>query len=100
MSPQSTGSATVTAPALSWVERAILSILDGCPEDEVSGRDLRSVLRRHGFRRTAPAFYFTMMGLEDKGLVTCREEIRRVDGMAVKDRYYQRRPEFRVREDS
>jgi hypothetical protein len=80
----------VATPALSGVERALLAILDSYPEEEVSGRALRSLLRGHGFRRTAPAFYFTMMNLEDKGLIACREEVRVVEGIEVKDRYYQR----------
>jgi hypothetical protein len=29
-----------------------------------------------------------MMSLEDKGLVTCREEVRVVDGVEIRERYY------------
>src|SRR4051812_38366086 len=79
-----------TMPALSPVEQAILALLDRYSGDEVSGRSLRSLLRGRGFRRTAPAFYFTMMRLEDKGLVLCREEVRVVEGLEVRDRYYRR----------
>jgi hypothetical protein len=75
-------------PELSKVERAVLAILDRSLEEEVPGRTLRTQLQNQGFRRTAPAFYFTMMNLEDKGLVTCREEVRVVDGVEIKDRYY------------
>jgi hypothetical protein len=72
------------------VERTLLAILEGWPAEEISGRDLRSLLRGCGFRRTAPSFYFTMMGLEDKGLVACRERVRLVNGVEVKDRFYRR----------
>ena len=78
----------MTAPALTNVERAILAILETRPQEEVSGRSLRSRLRGYGFRRSAPAFYFTMMHLEDKGLVACREEVRVVDEVEVTDRFY------------
>ncbi len=78
-------------PALSPVEQAILALLDHYPGEEVPGRSLRGLLRGLGFRRTAPAFYFTMMRLEDKGLVACREEVRVVGGVAVTDRYYSSR---------
>jgi hypothetical protein len=80
----------LTTPLLSKVEQAILALLDRCPDAEVSGRTLRSLLRDQGFRRTAPAFYFTMMQLQDKGLVACREEVRVVEEVEVRDRYYTR----------
>jgi hypothetical protein len=75
-------------PALSHVERAILDILGCSPEEEVQGRDLRGLLRSRGFRRSAPALIFTMLNLEDKGMVRCREEVRVVDGVEIRDRYY------------
>lgn len=73
---------------LTKVEVAILEILDGFDGEEVPGRELRGLLQSWGFRRSAPAFVFTMMNLEDKGLVTCREEARIVDGLEVRDRFY------------
>jgi hypothetical protein len=78
----------VTASPLTKIEQAILEILEIDPRHEILERDLRSVVRSRGFRRTAPAFVFTMMSLEDKGLVDCREEIRIVDGVTITDRYY------------
>lgn len=74
--------------ALSAVERAVLDILADRPGEEVAGRVLRGLLSNRGFRRSAPALVFTMMGLADKGLVSCREEVAVVDGMEVRDRYY------------
>jgi hypothetical protein len=70
------------------VEQAILEILDGYPGGEVQGRELRALLQSRGFRRTAPAFVFTMMRLEDKGLIRCFEEVRAVDGVEIRDRSY------------
>ena len=84
-------SRAVTTPALSKVEQAILDILAGFPGEEVLGRDLRGLLRSRGFRRSAPALVFTMMSLEDKGLVTCREELRFMDGVEIRERYYSSR---------
>jgi len=78
----------MNAPALSKVERAILDILAGFSGDEVPGRELRGLLRSRGFRRSAPALVFTMLSLEDKELVSCREEVRVVDGVEIRDRYY------------
>lgn len=71
---------------LAKVEQAVLDIL--ASGEEIDGRDLRGMLTSRGFRRSAPALVFTMMNLVDKGLVACREEIRVVDGVEVKDRYY------------
>jgi DNA-binding transcriptional ArsR family regulator len=78
----------VTAQPLTRIEQAIVQILDIDSRREVLGREMRSLLRRLGFRRSAPALVFTMKSLEDKGLVDCREEIRIVDGVTVTDRYY------------
>jgi hypothetical protein len=78
----------VTALALSKVEQAILAILASFPGDEITGRDLRGQLRRRGFRRSAPALVFTMMSLEDKGLVTCREEVRIHESVEIRERHY------------
>jgi hypothetical protein len=75
-------------PALTRVERAILDILANYPGEDVSGRDLRGLLSYRGFRRSAPAFVFTMMNLADKGLIECREEVSVIDGVEVRDRYY------------
>jgi len=78
----------MNASALTGVERTILDILARFPGEEVPGCDLRGLLRSRGFRRSAPALVFTMMSLEDKGLVSCREEVRVVEGVDVRDRYY------------
>jgi repressor of nif and glnA expression len=74
--------------SLSKVEHAILELLASHDGGEVPGRELRGLLRRRGFRRSAPAFVFTMMNLEDKGLIECREEIFDMDGVEVRDRFY------------
>ena len=79
----------MTTPALSKVEQAILDILATFSGEEVLGRDLRGLLRSRGFRRSAPALIFTMMSLEDKGLVSCREEVNVLGGVEIRDRYYQ-----------
>jgi hypothetical protein len=78
----------VTASPLTKIEQAILQILNIDPRHEIFGRDMRSMLRSRGFRRSAPALVFTMLSLEDKGLVDCREETRIVNGVTIKDRYY------------
>jgi hypothetical protein len=78
----------VAAPALTGVKQAVLDILTGHPGAEVRGRDLRGLLGSRGFRRSAPAFVFTMLRLGDKGLVTCREEVRVVGGVEIRERYY------------
>jgi hypothetical protein len=74
--------------ALTKVEQAILDILANYPGEEVSGRDLRGLLSQRGFRRSAPAFVFTMMNLADKRLIECREEVSVIEGVEVRDRYY------------
>ena len=77
-----------TQRALTNVEQAVLDILADFPGEEVQGRDLRGLLQRRGFRRSAPAFVFTMMRLEDKGLISCRQEVRVVQGLEIAERFY------------
>jgi hypothetical protein len=72
---------------LTKAEQAILDLLESYP-DEAPGRELRGLLSNRGFRRSAPAFVFTMMNLADKGLIKCREEVAVIDGVEVRDRYY------------
>jgi hypothetical protein len=62
-------------PTLAQVEKAILEILANHTGEEVPGRELRGLLSKRGFRRSAPALVFTMMNLADKGLVKWREEV-------------------------
>jgi hypothetical protein len=72
---------------LTNVEQVILDLLARYPGEEVSGRALRGLLSNRGFRRSAPAFVFTMMNLADKGLIKCREKVMVIDGVEVRDRY-------------
>jgi hypothetical protein len=76
---------------LTRIERTVLAILECCAAD-VSGRELRSLIRQAGFRRSAPAFVFTMLRMADKGLVVCREELCRIDGVEFTERYYRLPP--------
>jgi repressor of nif and glnA expression len=80
----------VTKLALTGVEQAILQILDGYPGGKIPGRELRARLRSRGFRRSAPALVFTMMRLQDKGLVHCLETVREADGREITERSYSR----------
>lgn len=75
-------------PTLAQVEKAILEILANHAGGEVPGRELRGLLSKRGFRRSAPALVFTMLNLADKGLVEWREEVTVIDGVEVRNRYY------------
>jgi hypothetical protein len=76
------------APALTRVEGALVEILASYRGEEIREREPRGLLKRRGFRRSAPAFVFTMMGLGDKGLVACRDEVNFPDGVEIRERYY------------
>ena len=78
----------MSLPNLSKVEQAIIDILADHPSDEVPSQELRRHLRSRGFRRSAPALVFTMMQLEDKGLVCSREVVDVVGSIEVSHRYY------------
>ena len=80
-------------PTLTLIEQAILDILTDFPGYEVLEQELRTLVRNRGFRRSAPAFVFTMENLVDKGLVVCRQEVRMTDMAEVRDRFYQIRQE-------
>jgi hypothetical protein len=73
---------------LTKIEQTILDILTDFPSYEVSEKDLRTLVQNRGFRRSAPAFVFTMMNLVEKGLVVCREEVRVTEMAHVRDRFY------------
>jgi len=73
---------------LTKIEHTILDILSDFPDHEISGQDLRTLMQNRGFRRSAPAFVFTMQNLVEKGLVSCREEVRQTDMAEVCDRFY------------
>jgi uncharacterized protein (DUF983 family) len=73
---------------LAPIERTILAILIDDPNEDVSSRDLRYQLRHRGFDRTAPSLVFTMMRLEDRGLVASREVTSYQDGVQSMSRYY------------
>ena len=73
------------------IERTILAVLESRSGD-VPGRELRSLIRRAGYRRSAPAFVFTMLRMADKGLVVCREEARVNEGIEFKEWYYRLPP--------
>jgi len=79
--------------SLTKIEQAILDILSDFPGYEVSEKELRTLVQNRGFRRSAPAFVFTMQNLVDKELVACREEVRPTDFGEVRIRYYLIRPE-------
>ena len=73
---------------LAKIEQTILDILSDFPDYEMSAQDLRTLVQNRGFRRSAPAFIFTMQNLVEKGLVACRENVRRTDLAVVRNRYY------------
>jgi hypothetical protein len=80
-------------PTLTKIEQTILDILSDFPGYEVSGQDLRTLVQNRGFRRSAPAFVFTMQNLVEKGLVTYRENVRMTDVAEIRDRFYKIRQE-------
>jgi len=77
-----------TMSTLTRIEQTILDILSDFPGYEASEKDLRTLVQNRGFRRSAPAFVFTMMNLVEKGLVACREEVRITEMARVRDRFY------------
>jgi DNA-binding PadR family transcriptional regulator len=55
---------------------------------EQSGKDVRRELKRHGVRRTAPAFYQMMARLEDAGWIDGFYTQEIVDAQIIKERRY------------
>src|SRR5262245_15817688 len=72
-------------PDLTALQFLILrELLDG----ELSGRDLRAALNKHGARKTLAAFYQLMARLEDAKFVTGRSETSRIDDVTITTRFY------------
>jgi DNA-binding PadR family transcriptional regulator len=76
-------------PAITHLQFLVLGQLLAAAQ---AGRDLRAELRRHGVRRTAPAFYQMMARLEDAGLVEGWYDRKVLEGQLIKERHYRLRP--------
>jgi DNA-binding PadR family transcriptional regulator len=79
----------MSLPTITHLQFLVLGQLLAAPR---AGRDLRAELRRHGVRRSAPAFYQMMARLEDAGFVEGWYDQRVVEGQLIKERHYRLRP--------
>lgn len=66
-------------------QEAVLGLLS---LGEMSGRDLRDVLRQHGIQKGPPSFYSMMAGLEDSGDVIGWWAMKEVAGVGLRERRY------------
>jgi DNA-binding PadR family transcriptional regulator len=82
MSPQA-------LPALTHLQFIVIGTLLA---DEQSGKDVRRELKRHGVRRTGPAFYQMMGRLEDAGWIDGFYTQEVIDGQIIKERRYRATP--------
>lgn len=64
-------------------------VLEFLVDSEEPGRAVREMLRRHGVRRSTPAFYQLMARLEEMGLVRGQYVPKTVRGQTVKERRYE-----------
>src|SRR5512146_1016712 len=76
-------------PSITHLQFLVLGLL---LDQAQAGRDIRAALRRHGVRRTAPAFYQMMARLEDAGLVEGWYDQKVIDAQIIKERHYRLRP--------
>jgi DNA-binding PadR family transcriptional regulator len=63
-------------------------VLEFLRNREEPGRTVRDMLRRHGVRRSTPAFYQLMARLEEMGVVRGEYVPKVVKGQTVKERRY------------
>ena len=82
MSPQK-------SPRLPPVTHLQFLVLEFLGDKEEPGRDVRNMLRRHGIKRSTPAFYQLMARLEEMGLVRGQYVPKSVKGQTVKERRYE-----------
>src|SRR5258705_12004435 len=78
-----------TLPTLTHLQFIVIGALLA---DEQSGKDLRIELKRHGVRRTGPAFYQMMARLEDSGWIDGFYTQGIVDAQIIKERRHHRKP--------
>ena len=64
-------------------------VLEFLQDTDEPGRAVRTMLQRHGARRSTPAFYQLMARLEEMGLVKGRYVGKLVKSQTVKERRYQ-----------
>jgi DNA-binding PadR family transcriptional regulator len=76
-------------PVLTHLQFIVIGVLLA---DEQSGKDVRRELRRHGVRRTGPAFYQMMARLEDAGWIDGFYTQEIVDAQIIKERHYRVKP--------
>ena len=72
-------------PAITHLQFLVLAIVKG---GDQPGRVLRTIIARHGVRRTAAAFYQMMARLERDGMVEGWYEQMTVGDQAVTERWY------------
>ena len=78
-----------TLPTLTHLQFIVIGALLA---DEQSGKDLRIELKRHGVRRTGPAFYQMMARLEEAGWIDGFYTQEIVDAQIIKERRYRVKP--------
>lgn len=64
------------------------TLLDG----EESGQGVRTLLAKHGVKKSGPAFYQLMARMEDDGLVKGRYDQFVLEGQPIKERRYRITP--------
>ena len=72
-------------PSLTHLQYLVLTCLGG---REMSGRSLRSLLKKDDISKTLPAFYQLMSRLEDAGFVEGRYVQNEQDGVMLTERHY------------
>ena len=69
-------------------EACVIKVIEALDAGERSGKDLRAHLKACGFRKSGPAFYQFMSGMEEAELVQGWYDQKVVDGQVIKQRRY------------
>ena len=75
----------MSLPTLSHLQAAVL---DSLGAKEVSGRELRELLKSKKIKKSGPAFYQLMSRLEDSKFVEGYYEEKVVEGQRIRERRY------------
>lgn len=75
----------MSLPKLSHLQAAVL---DALGSREISGRQLRAILKSRNIKKSGPAFYQLMARLEDSEFVEGFYEDKIIEGQRIRERRY------------
>ena len=78
----------LTPQDLSVFHLSVLGALAQHPDEDTKGEDIRAFLRKHGYKKSVPAFSMAMRKLQENELVAGQYVTRNVSGHTVREKIF------------